>query len=52
MLQSAGNHPKVAGGDDCLSRKAANLKSHSSSSGEAEGQAEKRTAIGGTVSHN
>ena len=47
----SGNHPQVAAGDDCLSRKAANLRSHTS--GEASAASpDARKAVGGTVTHH
>jgi hypothetical protein len=48
----AGNHPAVSGGDDCNSRKAANLKSHTSSGDTHVGEAEKRRLNHGTVTHH
>ena len=48
----AGNHPSVSGGDDCNSRKAANLKSHASSGDTHVGEAEKRRLNQGTVTHH
>ena len=47
----SGNHPKVSGGDDCLSRKSAQLRSHSSGDSH-QGEAEKRKVVGGSVSHH
>mmetsp|Transcript_46467 Transcript_46467/g.74801 ORF Transcript_46467/g.74801 Transcript_46467/m.74801 type:complete len:95 (+) Transcript_46467:29-313(+) len=48
----SGNHPNVSGGDDCLSRKASQLKSHSSGGDAHEGTAENRKANAGTVTHS
>ena len=47
----AGNHPTVSGGDDCLSRKSANLRSHTSGDSHT-GEADKRKSVGGTVTHH
>lgn len=46
----SGNHPAVAGGDDCLSRKFAQLRSHASAES-CTGETDTRRHIRGTVSH-
>eukprot|EP00286_Rhodomonas_abbreviata_P006717 CAMPEP_0181323592 /NCGR_PEP_ID=MMETSP1101-20121128/19876_1 /TAXON_ID=46948 /ORGANISM="Rhodomonas abbreviata, Strain Caron Lab Isolate" /LENGTH=79 /DNA_ID=CAMNT_0023431647 /DNA_START=86 /DNA_END=325 /DNA_ORIENTATION=- len=57
MLRShlSGHHPKLSGGNDCLSRKQGQLKSHQSagapSSDLHEGLTESRRALNGTVVH-
>ena len=47
----SGNHPSVSGGDDCLSRQSAQLKSHASSADSHLGDKEKRKFYRGTVIH-
>mmetsp|Transcript_45373 Transcript_45373/g.106534 ORF Transcript_45373/g.106534 Transcript_45373/m.106534 type:complete len:100 (-) Transcript_45373:39-338(-) len=49
----SGNHPKVSGGDDCLSRGQGHLKSRisgNSSSDTHDGEGDRRQAVDGTVS--
>ena len=48
----SGIHPGASGGDDCLSRKAAQLKAHGSSAESHDGNVETRKAVGGTVTHH
>jgi hypothetical protein len=47
----SGNHPSVAGGDDCLSRQSAQLRSHASSADSHVGDKERRKYYRGTVIH-
>lgn len=47
----SGSHPSVSGGDDCLSRKSGQLKSHASSSESHVGDKERRKYYRGTVIH-
>jgi hypothetical protein len=44
------HHPKMAGGDDCLSRGSGQLKSHASGGDSLTGAGERRTAVEGSVS--
>lgn len=46
----ARHHPKMAGGDECLSRSVGQLKSHSSGADSHAGEGDRRTAVGGSVS--
>lgn len=48
----SGIHPGAAGGDDCLSRNAQQLKAHGSFAESHDGNLETRKAVGGTVTHH
>jgi len=48
----SGIHPGASGGDDCLSRKAAQLKSTGSSAEAHDGSFDARRAVSGTVTHH